>query len=114
LLVIASGARLCPRETPGLLGPAWRQSIFDFYTLAGARALHRALEQFEGGRLVVNIVEMPIKCPVAPLELLFLADEYFTRRGIRQNVELVYATPLDGAFTKPIASKLLGGLLDKK
>jgi len=114
LLVVASGSHIHPDETPGLVNGGWRESIFDFFTLDGAIALRRALDEFEGGRLVVNIVEMPIKCPVAPLEFTFLADAFFTRKGIRDRVELVYVTPLDGAFTKPIASHLLGGLLDEK
>ena len=114
LLVIASGARTCPEETPGLLGPGWRTTVHDFYTLDGARALREAFAGFTGGRVVVNVVEMPIKCPVAPLEFLFLADDFFTRRGIRDRVELVYATPLDSAFTKPVCSRLLGGLLERK
>ena len=57
---------------------------------------------------------MPIKCPVAPLEFAFLADWYLRERGIRDRVELVYATPLDGAFTKPVASEHLAGLLAEK
>jgi sulfide:quinone oxidoreductase len=57
---------------------------------------------------------MPIKCPVAPLEFLFLADAYFRRRGMRDAVELVYATPLDGAFTRPLAKAELGAMLEKK
>jgi sulfide:quinone oxidoreductase len=64
--------------------------------------------------MVVNVVENPIKCPVAPLEFLFLADWVFTQRGIRNKVELVYATPLSGAFTKPVSSAILGTLLDRK
>jgi sulfide:quinone oxidoreductase len=114
LLVLASGSRIRPEETPGMLGPEWHRSIHDFYTLEGAQALRDALARFAGGRLVVNVVEMPIKCPVAPLEFLFLADDFFTRRGIRERVELVYATPLDGAFTKPIASRALRHLLESK
>jgi sulfide:quinone oxidoreductase len=114
VLIIATGARLAPEETDGLTGPGWRESIFDFYTLEGSRALGRALERFQGGRLVINVVEMPIKCPVAPLEFAFLADWYFTQRGIREQVEISYVTPLDGAFTKPIAAAALGGLLGDK
>jgi sulfide:quinone oxidoreductase len=114
LLVVASGARTSPDETPGLLGPEWRKSIHDFYTLDGARALRRALREFKGGRLVVNMVEMPIKCPVAPLEFLFLADDYFTKRGIRDRVDLVCATPLDGVFTKPVCTRVLGSMLDER
>ena len=114
LLVIASGTEIRPEETAGLVGDQWQKSIFDFYTLEGAAKLHDALAAFEGGRVVINIVEMPIKCPVAPLEFSFLADHYFAQRGIRDQVELVYATPLDGAFTKPIASRALGSMLENK
>jgi sulfide:quinone oxidoreductase len=114
VLVIATGARLQPEETEGLTGPGWNERVFTFYTPEGAEQLRRALESFDGGRLLVNLVDMPIKCPVAPLEFAFLADWYFRESGIRDRVELVYATPLDGAFTKPVASAHLAGLLTEK
>ena len=114
VLVVASGARLQPEETEGLTGPGWNERAFTFYTPEGAAALHDALEHFQGGRLVVNLVDMPIKCPVAPLEFAFLADWYLRERDIRGRTELIYSTPLDGAFTKPIASEHLGSLLADK
>ncbi len=113
-LVLATGSRILPESTAGLTGAGWYENAFDFYTLDGARALRGALERFRGGRLVLNVAEMPIKCPVAPLEFLFLADAYFTQRGMRDKVDLVYATPLEGAFTKPVASRLLGDMLDRR
>jgi sulfide:quinone oxidoreductase len=114
-LVIATGTTPRPDQTPGMAEELWRTKVFDFYTLDGATALHDALERFEGGRLVVHITEMPIKCPVAPLEFAFLADAYLRERGIRDQVELVYATPLDGAFTKATCSTYLGYMLtDRK
>jgi sulfide:quinone oxidoreductase len=114
VLIVASGVRLQPEETEGLTGPGWNERAFTFYTPEGAEALRGALERFDRGRLVVNLVDMPIKCPVAPLEFAFLADWYLRERGIRDKVELVYSTPLDGAFTKPIASEHLAGLLADK
>jgi sulfide:quinone oxidoreductase len=114
-LVIATGVSPRPDQTPGMLdGGQWRKSIFDFYSYDGALALAQAMETFDGGRLVVHITDMPIKCPVAPLEFVFLADDHFRRGGIRDRVELVYATPLPGAFTKPIASARLGSMLDDR
>jgi sulfide:quinone oxidoreductase len=113
-LVVATGATLQPEETEGMTGPGWLDTVFTFYNLAGATALAAALERFEGGRLLVNLVDMPIKCPVAPLEFSFLADWYLRERGIRDRVELTLATPLDGAFTKPIASEHLGSMLERK
>ena len=111
VLVVATGARLLPEETEGLLGPGWMENVFTFYTPSGAAALRTALDRFGGGRLVVNVIDMPIKCPVAPLEFCFLADKHFRRRGIRSRVQLSYVTPLDGAFTKPVCNRELSGLL---
>jgi sulfide:quinone oxidoreductase len=113
-LVVASGVRLQPEETDGMTAAGWNERVFTFYDADGAEALHGALERFDRGRLVVNVVDMPIKCPVAPLEFAFLADWYLRERKIRDQVELVYATPLDGAFTKPVASEELAGLLAEK
>ncbi len=114
LLVVATGTRIAPEETEGMTGPGWREKVFDFYSLEGAVALRDALKRFDGGHLVVNIVDMPIKCPVAPLEFAFLADDYFTKRGIRDRVRITYVTPLDGAFTKPTCTRELTHLLADK
>jgi len=113
-LVIASGTSPRPDQTPGMLGEEWHKSVGEFYTFEGAIALKAALDRFTGGRLVMHITEMPIKCPVAPLEFVFLADDYLRQRGLREATEIVYVTPLDGAFTKPVAARELGSALEKR
>ncbi len=114
ILIIASGCTIAPEETEGMQGSLWYKDIFDFYTFEGARRLHDKLRSWEGGKLVIHITEMPIKCPVAPLEFAFLADDYFKHKGMRKEVEIIYVTPLSGAFTKPFASKKLGHLIEEK
>ena len=114
-LVIATGTTPRPDQTPGMDGEQFRDSVHEFYTYEGSKALGEKLANWPGGRLLVHITEMPIKCPVAPLEFTFLADSFFKERGIRDDVEIVYVTPLDGAFTKPVASEALGNMLtDRK
>ena len=113
-LVIASGTSPRPDQTPGMLGGQWRRSIFDFYTEEGATALAGALETFDHGRLVVHVTDTPIKCPVAPLEFTFLAEAWLRQRDLRDRVEMVFATPLSGAFTKPVASERLGTMLEER
>ena len=114
LLIIATGAKIKPEETEGMTEDLWFKNIFDFYTIEGATALANFFKYWEGGKLVLNITEMPIKCPVAPLEFVFLADAYFTEKGIRDKVDIHFVTPLAGAFTKPKASEILGDILTKK
>lgn len=113
-LIVATGTEICPEEIEGMVGGLWYKSIFDFYTVDGAVALAEFLKDWGGGKMVVNIAEMPIKCPVAPLEFVFLADDYFKKKGMRDKVEITLVTPLDGAFTKPVAAAELGGFMSNK
>lgn len=113
-LIIATGTRTAPEETDGLKGKLWYKDVFDFYTIEGAVALAKHFKTWKGGKLVVNITELPYKCPVAPLEFVFFADAFFTERGLRDKVDITYVTPLPGAFTKPRATKMLGELLEQK
>ncbi|HMO11043.1 MAG TPA: FAD/NAD(P)-binding oxidoreductase [Actinotalea sp.] len=112
-LVIATGTTPRPDQTPGM-AEAMGANVHEYYTYDGAMALKRALDGFTGGKVVVHITEMPIKCPVAPLEFAFLADDYFVRRGIRDKVDLSYVTPLPGAFTKPVSAAAFGDALTRK
>lgn len=114
ILIIATGSKIAPEETEGLIGPLWKKDIFDFYTYEGSLDLRNKLRDWKGGKLVVHITEMPIKCPVAPLEFAFLADSYFRKKGMRDKVEISYVTPLTGAFTKPTCSTALAYLLKEK
>ena len=113
-MILATGTQTRPEETPGLKEDLWYESIFDFYTIEGAVALREFIKTWEGGHLVMNIAEIPFKCPVAPLEFVFLADAYFHEAGIRDKINITYVTPLPGAFTKPHATKMLSGLLEEK
>ncbi len=110
-LVIATGCGLKPEEVEGMMDD-WGGSIHNFYTLEGAVALRKALKYFNKGRVVLNIAEYPFKCPVAPLEFVFMADWFF--REVRQDVEVELVTPLDNVFTKPIAAGALSELAQRK
>jgi sulfide:quinone oxidoreductase len=114
VLIIATGTEIAPEEVEGMTGTEWRKSIFDFYSFEGALALRDKLKDWKGGNLVVHITEMPIKCPVAPLEFSFLADSFFKDKGMRDKVKITYVTPLSGAFTKPKATATLEYLLKEK
>jgi sulfide:quinone oxidoreductase len=114
VLIVATGTKTAPGEVQGMLGPKRYKNIFDFYTFEGAKALRDKLREWEGGKLVIHITEMPIKCPVAPLEFAFLADAFFKDKKMRDKVDITYVTPLSGAFTTAEATKVLQYLMDEK
>jgi len=112
-LVVATGCRIMPGEVEGMM-EGWRGDIQDYYTPEGAVAHYKKWKYFKKGKIVLNIAEMPIKCPVAPLEFIFMADWFFTVNGVRNDIELELVTPLSGAFTKPMASAALSKLCQEK
>ncbi len=114
ILIIATGAKIAPEETEGMKGAEWQKSVFDFYSYEGSLALRNKLREWEGGKMLVHITEMPIKCPVAPLEFAFLADSFFKHKNMRDKVDITFVTPLSGAFTKPKATEALDHLLHEK
>ena len=114
ILIIATGTNIHPEETQGMVENGWRENIFDIYTADGADALSKKLPDFRGGKVAIHVVEMPIKCPVAPLELAFMTDWYFTRKGIRKDVQIDFVTPMAGAFSKPATAKVMGHLLKER
>jgi sulfide:quinone oxidoreductase len=112
-LVIATGCRIKPDEIEGMMD-GWGKDIHNFYTLEGAEILRKPLKYFTCGKVVLNIAELPFKCPVAPLEFIFMADWFFTVMGVRDAVEIEFVTPLDNVFTKPIAAQALARITEKK
>ncbi len=113
-LIVATGTKTCPEETLGLKDKLWMKNIFDFYTVEGAVALQKYFKSWQGGTLVMAITELPYKCPVAPIEFVCLAEEFFAKKGMRDKVNIKLVTPLPGAFTKPVATKMLSELLSEK
>ncbi|NTU53585.1 MAG: NAD(P)/FAD-dependent oxidoreductase [Chlorobiaceae bacterium] len=102
-LIISTGCRIAPEENDGLMD-AWGKNAFTFYSLDAAEQLRKRLKEFDGGKLVMDIAELPFKCPVAPIEFVFMADWFLTKKGVRQKTEIELVTPLPMAFTKPKAA----------
>jgi sulfide:quinone oxidoreductase len=93
LLAIATGSRMFPDSVPGL-----KENAEFFYTEESAVKMFNRLRQFQGGKIVIAM-GVPHKCPMAPLEITFMLDDYFRERGIRDKVELHYTYPVGRVHT---------------
>ena len=111
--MIATGCDIAPEEIDGMMD-GWGKDIFDFYTLGGSLELFKKLKYFDSGKVVLNIAEFPYKCPIAPLEFVFMADWFFIVNGVRDKVDIEFVTPMDNVFTKPVAAKILAEFAAKK
>ncbi len=112
-LVIATGCGIVPTEVEGMM-EGWGKDIHNFYSQEGAVALADKMKYFNQGKVVINIAELPFKCPVAPLEFAFMSDWFFSMNGVRKDIEIELVTPLGAAFTKPVAAGILGNICREK
>ena len=107
-LVVALGHRLAPEATPGMM-EGWEETdaVYPFYHFEAAMELREALEDFDGGTFVVSVPDTSIKCGGAPLKMTMLAEDYFRRQGIRDDVEVVMTKGSDAVFgVSPYREKL--------
>ncbi len=107
-LVISTGSRLAPDELPGAT------SGYHFYSAEGAVRLREALATFPGGKVVITVGGIPYKCPPAPAEAACLLDYYFTRRGIREKVDIHFLSPLGRVFPLETVSPTVQRIFDAK
>jgi sulfide:quinone oxidoreductase len=108
-LVIATGSRVTPEDVPGL-----SEGGHHFYTEEAAWKLHAALEEFCGGRIVVGVGGLPHKCPVAPLEFVFLLEEFLTRKGVRQQTKITYTYPINRVFSIESVAEVAAPILEER
>lgn len=80
----------------------------------GPRPWPRSSRPLRVGRSSSMSTRRPSSAPSRPLEFAFFCDWCLVRHHRRDKIELVFVTPLPGAFTKPVASKALGSLLAEK
>lgn len=107
-IVIATGSRIWPEAIPGL-----KENAEFFYTEETAVRLFKRLREFEGGRIVIAM-GVPHKCPMAPLEITFMLDDYFRERGIRDKVEIYYTYPVGRVHTLENVAKWAAPEMDRR
>jgi sulfide:quinone oxidoreductase len=108
-LVLATGSRIVPEEIEH-----FDTQAHHFYTAEAAAELRRALDAFDGGRIVIGIAGMPYKCPPAPLEVAFLIEDELRKRRLRERSELHFCSPIGRAFTIETVSEMATPILDQK
>jgi sulfide:quinone oxidoreductase len=108
-LVLATGSRIVPETIDYFVSEAYH-----FYTAEAASRLRSALDAFDGGRIVIGIAGMPYKCPPAPLEVAFLIESELRERGLRENSDLHFCSPIGRAFTIETVSEMATPILESR
>ncbi|OYR44337.1 MULTISPECIES: NAD(P)/FAD-dependent oxidoreductase [unclassified Halorubrum] len=108
-LVLATGSTLEPERIPGLA-----EGGHDYYSESGATELRDELLSFTEGEIVLSVVGTPHMCPAAPLEFVFMIDDWFRKRGLREDVEVTYTYPIQRVHGNPHIAEWARPIMDER
>ncbi|QKY17370.1 FAD/NAD(P)-binding oxidoreductase [Halorubrum sp. CBA1229] len=108
-LVLATGSTLEPERIPGLA-----EGGHDYYSESGATDLQEELLEFTEGELVLSVIGTPHMCPAAPLEFVFMADDWFRQRGLREDVDITYTYPIQRVHGNPHIAEWAKPIMDER
>lgn len=93
-LIVALGTQYDGTAIPGVEG------AHHVYTADAATAYRDALEEFQGGDLVLGVCSRPYICPAAPVEAALLTEHFLQKRGIREDTRMRFFFPAPGPMKK--------------
>jgi len=108
LLVIATGSRIWPEAIPGL-----KENAEFFYTEETAVKMFSRIRDFKAGKIVIAM-GVPHKCPMAPLEITLMLDDYFKERGLGDKVKIHYTYPIGRVHTLENVAKWAAPEFDRR
>ena len=102
-LVISTGSSPDYGQIPGL-----DKANMDFHTNASKSSLiYNKISGMSSGNIVVGIGGLPYKCPPSPNESAFMLDEFFTRKKIREKINITYITPFTRVYSAESINKVI-------
>lgn len=108
-LVVALGADLAPEAISG-----FQEQAFNVYAAADIPRAAQALNEFEGGRLVIGIFGAPYKCPPAPYEMALLINDFLKSRGVTADIEVFTPQPMSLPILGQVGCDLIESRLADK
>lgn len=92
-LVVSTGCIPSPERIEGL-----QEAGDHFYQHAPARKLFDKISTIKKGRIFIGVTfpktpNVPHQCGIAPMETTLMLDEFLRRRGVREQIEIVYTYP---------------------
>ena len=90
-LIPVPGLVMAPELLPGLSESLGKGVVCSNYT--DSEHTWEVLQQFKGGNAVFTQPTTPIKSGGAPQKIMYLAETYFRKQGIRDKTNMLFATP---------------------
>lgn len=111
-LIVAPGLTYDMSLVPGLSEAIDKGNVCSNYT--DPKHTLEVLKNFKGGTALFTQPTTPIKCGGAPQKIMYLAEAYFKKHGLKDKTNVVFATNGTVIFAVPEIKKTLMEIVDRK
>ena len=113
-LVVAPGIQIDWGKIDGLEGALGRDGVCSNYSYDHVDSTWEFIRGLRGGRAIFTMPNTPVKCGGAPQKIMWLAEHHFRRSGVREAIEVVYASAGAKIFAVQKYAETLARLVEER
>jgi sulfide:quinone oxidoreductase len=113
-LVVALGMEIFWDRIAGLRAALGKDGVCSNYSYETVEGTWKAIREFNGGRALFTFPSTPIKCGGAPQKIMYLAEEHFRKKGIRERSEVVFCSAGSSIFAVKKYAAALNAVIEKR
>jgi sulfide:quinone oxidoreductase len=100
-LVVAPGLQIDWGKIKGLPEALGKNGVCSNYSYDTVNSTWENIRNFKGGTAIFTFPPPPIKCAGAPQKIMYLAEHYFRKQGIRDKSRVIYYCATPTIFSAP-------------
>lgn len=113
-LVVAAGIQLNWDKVKGLKEAIGKKGVCSNYSYNYVDSTWESIQNFRGGTAIFTHPNTPIKCGGAPQKIMYLADDAFRKKGVRDNSRIIFASASDSIFAVKKYADTLEKVIERK
>lgn len=113
-LVVSPGIEIDWERIKGLKEALGTKQVCSNYSYEHVDYTWETLRGFEGGTALFTHPASPVKCGGAPQKIMYLAEDYFSKSGVRENSSIVFGSANPAIFDVTKYREALEKVLDRK
>ncbi|MBD3919739.1 NAD(P)/FAD-dependent oxidoreductase [Paenibacillus sp. PR3] len=113
-LVVAAGLQIYWDKVPGLKESIGKNGVCSNYSPEYVQSTWDNIRNFKGGTAIFTQPSTQVKCGGAPQKIMYLADDYFRKSGVRAKSRVVFASGLPNIFAVKRYADTLDQVVERK
>ncbi len=113
-LVVAAGIQIDWHKIKGLKESIGKNGVCSNYSYDYVDSTWETIRNFKGGTSIFTNPNTPVKCGGAPQKIMYLADDYFRKSGVRPHSSVIFASGSPSIFNVKKYEQALNKIIERK